>query len=150
MNHTALGFIDVDLVTIVMAYLLVSHGQTGACIFAFGQGLLMDVFSAGLLGLFTLIYVAVFLGVSMGSRFFLLHSSRGLMILVTLAVLLKEILFAGLLAAFAFEISDASHTFAPRATSALCTGLTAPVVFYVLNRIKRLLTGGREEAAQGL
>jgi rod shape-determining protein MreD len=140
-----LGYFDVDLVTIVMAYLLISYGQTGACIFAFGLGLLIDIFSGGLLGLFTLIYMTVFLGINLGSRFFHLHSPRGLFLLVTSAVLLKEVFFTVLLTAFDFEIIGSSSAFVSRATSALCSGLIAPFVFYVLNRTNRFFSGGAEE-----
>lgn len=144
-NQTLFSFVDVDLVTIVMAFLLVSCSQSGACIFAFGQGLLIDIFSAGLLGLFTLIYMTVFLGINLGSRFFHLHSPRGLFLLITLVVLMKEILVTGLLGAFSFEIAASSSTLLSRISSALCSGIMAPLVFYALSSLKRFLGKSVEE-----
>ena len=131
MNHILVT--DVDLVVIITAYLLVFYGETGAGIFAFGQGLFIDIVSTGLLGLHTLLYLTVFLSINLGSRLFDLNSKRGLITLVVLAILLKEVLFAALLDLFSLEIIFSSSWFLSFATSALLTGLIAPFVFYAFN-----------------
>ena len=63
MNYVMPGSLDVDLVIVAMAYILIRHGTTGAAIFVFVQGLVLDFFSAGVLGLFTFLYLMAFLTV---------------------------------------------------------------------------------------
>ena len=68
MNHIMPRYFDVDFVIIIIVYLAAFYGDTGAGIFAFGQGLLIDIFSGGMLGLFTLIYLIIFFGVRLSSN----------------------------------------------------------------------------------
>ena len=56
--------LDVDFIVLFIAYLFVSRGETGAGVFAFCQGLLTDIFSGGFLGLFGLLYLGIFLGIT--------------------------------------------------------------------------------------
>ena len=146
MNWIGLNNLDVDLVTIMMAYLLTGNGKTGTGVFAFFQGILVDIYSAGLLGLFGVLYLVVFLGIYLGGRFFDPHSPRGLVILVSLAVSLKGALLVALLDAFSLEMVTSSATFLSMAVSALCTGLIAPFLFYVLNQTKKSLVKDTQEA----
>ena len=147
MNRVTPGFPDVDLITILVAYLLISYGETGAGIFAFGQGILIDIFSTGLLGFFVFLYLIVFFGINIGSRFFDLHSSRGLIILVSLAVLLKEILFMSLLSLFYHDIFISTSVFLAFATSVICSGLIAPFLFYLLDQINHLFMREMQETS---
>lgn len=136
-----------DLIAIITSYILLSHGPVGAGIFAFGQGLLIDCYSAGLVGLFTLLYLVVFLGMSIGSSFFDPNSPRAVMILVTTAVLTKGILLMGILNAFSLEAYDASAALVCVLLSAVFSGLFAPIVFHVLNHLYRLLARKTKEAS---
>jgi rod shape-determining protein MreD len=147
MNEIMYNYFDVDLVTIIVAYLFVSYGKTGAGFFAFGQGFLIDIFSAGLLGLFTLLYLVVFLGINLGHRFFNLHSPRGLILLISLAVLLKGLLFIVFLDVFSLEIIVSSSSFLSLAVSALWTGLVAPFFFYIFNQTDRFFMKFKREAS---
>jgi hypothetical protein len=105
----------------------------------------MDTFSAGLPGIFTLLYLTIFLGLNVGSRIFDLRSTRGLMIIVLLAVLLKEVLFLALLDIFSLEFVFSSSILISIALSAVCSGLAAPFVFYVFNQMSILIVGDIEE-----
>jgi rod shape-determining protein MreD len=132
-----------DLVTILVAYLLVSYRETGAGIFAFCQGFLVDIFTAGPLGLFSLLYLAVFLGIHLvGSRFFDLHSPRGQFVIISLAVLLKEVLFGVFLYVSSLEIVFSVSFLCAVISSAMVSGLVGPLFFYLLNRVRRSLNHG--------
>ncbi len=128
---------EVDLVAIMTAYLLVSHGQVWSGLFAFGQGLLLDCYSAGLVGLFTLLYLTAFLSMSIGSRVFDPNSPRSTILLITIAVLIKGVLFAFLLNAFSLESGFQHSSLVSIALSAIVSGLLAPFVFHLFNHMDR-------------
>ncbi len=139
LNRFAFPPLDVDLVAIIMAYFLVYYGQTGAGAFAFGLGLLTDIYSAGFSGVFTFIYLIIFLGINLGSRLLDLSSVLGQIMLISLAALLKDILFIVFLDLFSLETTMTSSIFWKVALSASCSGLIAPVVFSFLNHLEGLL-----------
>jgi len=147
-NHVRLSLFDVDLVIIIMTYLLVFYGEKGSGIFALSQGLLVDVFSGGLLGLFTLLYLSVFLCMNLGSRFLDLRSARGQIIIISLAVLLKGILLFTFLNIFSLEIHISYIVLWAFAASAACSGLLGPFVFYLLNQLKYFLIKDLREASE--
>ncbi len=147
-NYVNLSLFDVDFVIIIMTYLLVVYGETGAGIFALSQGLLIDVFSGGLLGLFTLLYLSVFMSINLGSRFFDLRSARGQVIVISLAVLLKGFLLITFLNIFTLRIHISSLTLWAFAASAACSGLIGPVVFYLFNQLKYFLIMGMRENSE--
>ena len=147
-NYIGLNLFDVDLVIIMITYLLAIHAETGAGIFALSQGLLIDIFSGGLLGLFTLLYLTLFLGINLGSRLLDLSAVRGQVIIISLAVLLKGILLIFLLNIFSFEIQVSSSVFCAFAASAVCSGLVGPFVFYLLNRLKNYLMEGTGKTSE--
>ena len=130
------GLFDLDLLTIMTAYVFLFYGRTRACAYAFGQGFLIDLFSGGLHGLFTLLYLCVFACIYLTSRLVNLHYPRGQIILISLAVLLKEILLLMVLIIFSREI------FVPRSCiwvlgfSAMATGLITPAFFYLFDRLR--------------
>lgn len=136
-NQTALHHFEIDFITIIIVYLLIHYGMTGAGLLALSQGILIDIFSAGLLGLFTFLYLMVFLGINFGLRFFDMNSPRSIMILASLGVVFKGVLFLVLLDLFSIEFTVTSNGLLMLAASALGTGLLAPVLFYVLNHIGR-------------
>jgi rod shape-determining protein MreD len=135
LNQRWLEFVDIDLVTILIAYLWIHYGQTGAGLFALGQGVMMDLFSGSMMGLFALLYLAVFLAIQMGSRFFHLQTFRGLMILILLAVLLRQLMLLGLLEVFSFPIHFTWHTYVSFGLSALVSGVLAPPCFALLKQV---------------
>ena len=116
-----------------MIYILLYYGQVGAGIFAFFQGVLIDIFSAGLMGLFTLIHLILFIIILIIFRFFDLHSIRSLTIFVTIGVFLKKILFFIIAGAFSFKITFSSFNFISFASSAIFSSLMAPIIFFILN-----------------
>jgi rod shape-determining protein MreD len=147
-NYVKFSLFDVDLVIIIMTYILVVNGETGAGIFALSQGFLIDVFSGGLLGLFTLLYLTVFLGISLGSRLFDLRSARGQVIVIWLAVLLKGFLLITFLSIFPLRVHISSLALWAFAASAACSGLIGPFVFYLFNHLKYFLIRGIRETSE--
>lgn len=143
-NQIKVVLFEVDLVTIMTGYLLISHGQVWSGLFAFGQGLLMDCYSAGLVGLFTLLYMTAFLGISIGSRFFDPDSPRSMILLVTVAVLIKGLLFMVLLNAFSFETGFHPSSLLSILLSAVISGILAPFVGQVFNQTDRFFQKKRK------
>ena len=139
LNRFAFSPLDVDLVAITMAYFLVFYGQNGAGAFAFGLGLLTDIYSAGFSGVFTFLYLIIFLGINLGSRLLDLSSVLGQIIVISLAVLLKDVLFIVFLDLFSLETTMTSAVFWRVALSAFCSGLIAPILFSFLNHLEGLL-----------
>ena len=144
-NQGPIRFFAIDLVTIIIAYLLIYFGTAGAVIFALGQGFLIDTFSSGLLGLFTLLYLLTFLSIKYGSLFFDLDSVRGQIFLIFIAVFLKEIFLIAFLKTFTMEIFISLTDLLSFVTSALFSGLIAPLLFFVFNQISRVLIRKEKE-----
>ncbi len=149
MNHIMSNLFEVDLVIIIVACLLVFYGETWAGIFAFSQGFLIDIFSGGLLGLSTFLYLTVFFIIILVSRFFDLHSLSGQILVISLAVLLKEILFIGLLKVLSLEVILSFPVFLAFTTSAICTGLIGPFIFYIFNQISHFFIGRMRGSSDG-
>jgi cell shape-determining protein MreD len=139
-------FFDIDLVVVLTACLLLNSGSAGAAIFAFGQGMLIDLLSAGFLGLFALLYVISFLCLELGAKFFDLRSMQGQFLLVGMVVLIRELVLVGLLDAFAFEVALSAPLLLWFGVSAFFTGLIAPFLFSILKTIQ-IRTGGESREA---
>jgi hypothetical protein len=135
MNRIGFDSLDIDLVSILIGCLLATSGNIGAAVFAMGQGVLTDIFSAGWPGLSALLYMIVFFSIQLGSRFFDLHSSRGLLILVFLAVCVKGLLFAGILYTLSPRWTFLQYPFPALGVSALATALLAPPFYYGLTTL---------------
>jgi rod shape-determining protein MreD len=146
-NDLAPLFFDIDLVIVVTASLLIRSGSAGAAIFAFGQGLLIDLLSAGFLGLFALLYVISFLCLELGARFFDLRSVQGQFLLVGLVVFIKELVLVGLLDAFAFEVVLSASLFFWFGASAFFTGLIAPLISSILRTVQIRTSGESKKTA---
>jgi len=127
--------LDLDLLTIITAYLFLSYGQTTSGAFAFGQGFLIDLFSGGLHGLFTFLYLGVFGAIYLGCRFFDLQTPKGQVIIVSLAVIFKKIFFLFVLVLFSPKVAFPGSFFWISGTSAIITGLMATIIFYLFNRL---------------
>jgi len=138
-------FLDIDLVTVMIGYLLIHWGRTGACIYAFFFGMLIDFFAAGVLGLFALLYMLVFLIIEFGSRFFDLHSIKGQIILVLAGALAREFCLVGLLHFFSYRVHFSSSLFLEFAVAAGVTALIAPFVFSLFEWLRAFLPGPATE-----
>ena len=134
-NFIGGGFFDLDFLTIMIACFLLYYGHTGAGCFAFGQGLLIDFFSGGLHGLFTLLYIIVFCGIYMSCRFFSLQHPKGQLLIVSLAVLLKNIMFFVILAVFSQKVVMITSFVWMSIGSIVVSGLTAPIFFFLFDRM---------------
>jgi len=135
LNLMGSDFFDLDLLTIITAYLFLSYGQTAAGTFAFGQGFLIDIFSGGLHGLFSFICIAVFGAIFLSCRFFDLQTPKGQVIIVSLAVLFKKILFLFVLVLFPPKVAFTGSFLWISGASAIITGLLATVIFYLFDRL---------------
>jgi rod shape-determining protein MreD len=140
-------FLDIDLITVMIGYLLIHSGRGGACVYAFFLGMLVDLFAAGVPGLFTLLYMLVFLTIELGSRFFDLQTNKGAMILVFLGALVRQSCVAGLLDILAYQVHFSASLFLGFVVSAAVTGLIAPFLFFLFEGIKTVwLDQGRESS----
>lgn len=124
-----------DFLTILMVYLFLFHGHTVAVTFAFSQGFLIDLFSGGLHGLYTALYLIVFAAISISARFFNLLNITVQIFVVLLAVLLKDMLFLVMLKAFSPDINITKSFLLTSGAFAVVTALIAPIVFYLFNRL---------------
>jgi rod shape-determining protein MreD len=136
MNLMGSNLVDLDLVTILIAYLFLFYGKSATATFAFGQGILMDLFSGGLHGLFTLLYLGVYGGILLGYRFFDLQGPKGQMIIISLAVLLRELLFFIMLTVFYQDAVFSRDFLVVSGVLAIGTGLIAPILFYVFDCLR--------------
>jgi cell shape-determining protein MreD len=144
-NDLAPLFFDIDLVIVITGALLIGSGSAGAAIFAFGQGMLIDLLSAGFLGLFALLYIISLLCLELGARFFDLRSVQGQLILVGLVVFVKELVLVGLLDVFAFEVFLSASLFFWFGASAFFTGLIAPLIFSIVRTVQIRTAGESKE-----
>ena len=136
MSIVGLNLTNLDLLTIIIAYLFLFYGQTATVIFAFGQGILIDLFSGGLHGLFTFLYLCVFGGVYLGSQFFNLQHPRGQMIIVALAVLLKKVMFFMMLTVFYHRLAFSKDFLWVSGFLVMGTGLISPILFYLFDCLR--------------
>jgi len=120
---------DLDLLTILTAYLFLSFGRIQAGVFALGQGLLIDIFSSGLHGLFAFLYLSVFWGIYLGSLFFNLRTAKGQIIIVSLVISFKDIVFLTVLSLFYDSIVFSKSFLSASAISIIGTGLITPILF---------------------
>ncbi|MCJ7683715.1 MAG: hypothetical protein MUO68_05410, partial [Desulfobacteraceae bacterium] len=114
--------------------------QAGA--FALGQGFLIDIFSSGVHGLFAFLYLSVFCAIYLGSLFFNLQTAKGQIMIVVLAVFLKNIVFLTVLSLISNSIVFSKSFLSASAVSIIATGLITPVFFIFFNRLRDIL--GRE------
>lgn len=135
-NFVGSDLFELDFLTILTAYLFLFYGRVATGAFAFGQGLLIDKLSGGLDGLFAFLYICVFGGIYLGSRIFDLNHPKGQILLVSSAVLFKKLVFFSVIALFSKEVVFSKYPILISASSAVCTGLCAPVLFYLINRLR--------------
>lgn len=145
-NQVRIEWLDIDFLTILTAYIMIVLGQAASGVFAFGMGFLIDCYSAGLLGLFTTIQLVALFSMYLCSSFLDTQSPRSIFILVTLGAWIKGMLFIGLLNALSLETGLSLETFTAITFSALISGLVAPFVFFIMNKMKRLLKEQKKQA----
>ncbi|MCP4664827.1 MAG: rod shape-determining protein MreD [Deltaproteobacteria bacterium] len=136
MNLIGSDSFDLDVLTIFIAYLFLFYRSVPVGWFAFGQGLLIDIFSGGFHGLFTFLYLVVFGGIRLGARFFNPQGPKGQMIIIALAVLLKKALLLMVVNAFSRELVFSTYFLFSSAASAIATGMAGPILFSLLNRLR--------------
>ncbi|MBK5099916.1 MAG: rod shape-determining protein MreD [Desulfobacteraceae bacterium] len=149
-NFVGSDLFELDLLTIIIAYFLLYYGQTAAATFAFGQGLLIDIFSGGLHGLFTFLYLGVVGAIYLGSRFFNLQDPQGQGLMICLAVLSKKLLLVIVLSGFSTESFFSRSFILMSLASALGTGLIAPLVFYLFTRLWGITKDAHEASTEEL
>ncbi len=143
------GYFDIDLVAVTVVYLVARQGEPWAGAFAMGMGFVIDVLSAAPLGLFSVIYLLLFLGIRVGDVLFDLQSVKGQLIVVSLSVFLKKLLFIGLLNLFAFRTTLDERVLFAFVCSAVFTAVAAPAVSLAYDAawtaFRRLDADGRSE-----
>ena len=137
-NPWGVDFFDLDFLTILTAYLFLSSGQLAAGSFALGQGILIDLFSTGLQGLFPSLYLGVFWGITIASRFFNLREARGQAIIVAIAILFKQMLMVLLVGLFSHKLIVSSYFLKVSAISIFGSGIIAPLIFMLLNGLRAM------------
>ena len=140
-NFVGVHFFDIDLVIILITHFLLMERERGAGVFALGQGLLIDVYSGGPLGLFTLLYLMIFLCIHMGSGLLDIRSVKGQAIIILLSVLLKGGLLISFLHIFPFEVRVSYSILWAFAGSAVCSGLVGPLILHVFQYVVALIAG---------
>ena len=142
------GVFDLDLLTILTAYLFLSFGRIQAGVFALGQGFLIDIFSSAFDGLFIFLYLIVFWGIYLGSLFFNFQTPKGQILIVSLAVLFKHVMLLAVLALFSTRVVFSTSFLCASTVSVIGTGLITPILFGLFNRFKGI--SGREDDAPSL
>jgi len=150
MNLAGVDVFDLDLLAVIIAYLFLFYGQAPAATFAFGQGLLIDLLSGGIHGVYTFIYLSIFGCIYLGSRLFNLEYPKGQVLLISSVVLLKKILLLLVLITFSQEIFFPRSFLLVSVVSAIITGIIAPIVFYLLDFLRSLFLreAGKPKAEQ--
>lgn len=142
MNLAGVDVFDPDLFAVIIAYLFLFYGQAPAAAFAFGQGLLIDLLSGGINGIFTFIYLSIFGFIYVGSRLFNLEYPKGQILLISSVVVIKKILLIIVLSAFSQEIFFPRFFILTSVLSAISTGIIAPIIFYLFSRLRSLFLKG--------
>ncbi len=137
-----------DLLTVMIAYLFLIYGRNCSGAFALFQGFMIDLFSGGLHGLFVFLYLSVWGWICLGSLLFELKNIKVQMLLIFLVVLLKEIMFFVMISIFFQEVVHGSFM-AVSWSSAIGTGLMAPTLFYLFNRLGIFAFKGFHKASTG-
>lgn len=130
------SYLDLDLLSILIAYILLCYGPMRASTYAFGQGLLTDLFSGGLHGLYTFLYLVVFFGIFVSCRFFSLQHPKAQILIVSVAILLKNTMFVVILSVFSQKIVLVNSFVWMSIGSIVMTSLTAPAFFFLFDQMR--------------
>ncbi|MFO7987426.1 MAG: hypothetical protein R6U38_16320 [Desulfatiglandaceae bacterium] len=135
----AAQFLDVNFLVILSAYLFLVYGSTASCGFAVGQGVLIDIFSGGLNGLFTAVYFGVFVAIYVTSMFFNLQDVRSRIIIVSFSVFIKNIFIILMLMLFSQHVIFSTAYLLVSGISVVISGLIAPLVFKLCDQLRSIL-----------
>lgn len=124
--------VDIDLVIIFIVYFHASN-RSSAGIFAFCQGFLLDILSGGVQGLFTFLYLLVYLTIRITSHPIDLLSTGGRTAVVFIAVMVKELLMILLFSIFSLEFSFSVYSLLKFCLSAILTSILSVIIFQFLN-----------------
>ena len=102
----------------------------------------MDIFSSGMNGLFVFLYLSIFWAIYLGSLFFNLRTAKGQIMIVSLVIFLKNILFLTVLSLFSYTIVFSKSFLSASAISIIGTGLITPMFFFFFNWLREV--PGRE------
>jgi len=123
--------IDIDLVIVFTTYFLVSN-ESSPGVFAFCQGFLLDVFSGGVPGLFTLLYLLVYFCIIIVSHPIDLLSPVGRAAVVFIAVIIKELIMLLFLSLFSIQYHFSSDSLLSFFLSAMLTSIISVFIFHFL------------------
>jgi len=134
----------VDISALLICHLFIRSGIKGAFLFAIGMGLLADIYSGGGHGIFLLAYAVSFGGIHASALFMDLEHPRGQIIIVTLCAFLRRIGLVPGFIAFSFGQHLPGGFFWGGMVTAALTGLLAPFVFYLLDKLILRIEGEEE------
>jgi cell shape-determining protein MreD len=136
-----------DLCTIIIAYLFAEISRNWAVAFSLSQGLLTDIYSGGLRGLFAALYLAVYAIIHLGSRILDLNGVKGQMVIVAVAVFVKSCLFFLIVKTFSQDFFMVPPALWRIGLSSVANGLAAPFVFGLIRWFGFVLGGGKVGSA---
>jgi cell shape-determining protein MreD len=139
--------LGLDLCTIIIAYLFSEISRNWAVAFSLSQGLLTDIYSGGLRGLYAALYLAVYGIIHLGSRFLDLNGVKGQMVIVTVAVFVKYCLFFLIVKSFPLNLIIEPPALWMVGLSSVANGLAAPFVFGLIRWFGLVLSGGNVGSA---
>ena len=123
--------VDIDLVIVFTVYFLASN-ESSPGIFAFFQGFLLDVFSGGVLGFFTLLYLLVYFSIRIASHPIDLLSPVGRAAVVFIAVMIKGLIMLLFLSLFSIQYVLSGDSLLSFFLSAVLTSILSIFIFYFL------------------
>jgi rod shape-determining protein MreD len=123
--------IDIDLIIIFTVYFLAS-GESSPGIFAFCQGFLLDVFSGGVTGLYTLLYLLVYCIIRLISHPIDLYSPTGRTAVIFIAVMVKELLLVIFINIFFLQYNFSLDSFYQFCISSVITSIISIFILHFL------------------
>ena len=132
---------NLDLPMILTAYIYLKGGSRHAGIFAFFQGLSIDVYSAGFKGLFVFLYLINLFSIFTCSKFIHLGNPRGQVLVIAIAWTVERILFFVMVITLGGSVDVKSSLSWTMLIPFLATVLFAPVFFCLFDRLGVALGG---------
>ncbi len=133
--------LGLDVCTIIIAYLFSEISRGWAVAFSLSQGLLTDVYSGGLRGLFAALYLAVYGTIHLGSRLLDLNGFKGQIVIVAGAVFIKYCLLFLIVKSFPLDLFIEPPALWMVGLSSAANGLAAPFVFGLIRWFDFVLRG---------
>ena len=130
-----------DLTIILTAYIYLHSSSRHAGIFAFVQGLFLDIYSSGFEGLFVFLYLCSLATISVCSKFIHLSNPRGQVFVVGITWLMEKALFLAMVAALGADMDIKGGISSTALIPMLITAMLTPIIFYFLDRL-HVLVGG--------